>query len=43
MNLYRLEAEVFRPCELQEALHDLIQPADFAFDDGDVLERALDG
>ena len=38
-----LKPEVLRSGELQESLDDLIQPADFALDDFDVLERSLDG
>ena len=42
-DLHRLEPQILRPRELQEPLHHLIQPPDLALDDGDVLERALDG
>ncbi len=42
VNLYRLESQIFGSCEFQEALNDLIQPADFTFDDRDVLQRTLD-
>ena len=40
---HRLQPQVLGPRELEEALHHLVEPADLALDDFDVLERALGG
>ena len=41
LDAHRLEPQVFGPRELQEPLHHLVEPPDFALDDLDVLQRIV--
>ena len=38
-NRHRLQLQIFGPRELQEALHDFVEPPDLRRDDRDVLQR----